>query len=147
MDQKEIMLPQDESQNTWRVDRNILFESAKEIYPEPSESYYKSDRAANQIEWIINHPVFPNYLNITQELGDFANQHPSFIKKYEDSKNPQKMVDGTLFSDPLYFKYLKLITDQMTTKYQIAQEKPEYQVFSMLEVAKVYSQKAKIVFV
>lgn len=148
MDHKDIILHDGgEPQGEWQVDRDLLFEAAKEIYPDPKESYYKSEKTAFQVEWIINHPSFPKYIQAVENIHTFEQDNADFVRRYNDSKDPTKMVDSSLMFDNRYSKYLKLTVDKMTATYEIAQEKPAFSVFSLLGVAEVYTKKAKIIFI
>lgn len=148
MDQKDIILHDGgEPQGEWRVNRDLLYESAKEVYPDADESHYKSQRAVTQVEWVINHPNFPKYIQASENLRAFQESNVDFVKRYNDSKDPQKMFDSSLLHDSRYMGYLKLMADKMTATYQIAQDKLVYPVFTLLGVAEVYTKKAKIIFI
>lgn len=147
MDQKDLILyNQGEPQGEWRVDRDLLVEAAKEVFPNADETHYRSQKAVTHMEWIINHPNFPKYIQAIQNLEDFEKDNAQFVKKYNDSKDPNKMFDGSILHDSRYPSYLKLQADKMTATYQIAQDRLEYPVFTLLGVAKVYTEKAKIIF-
>ena len=147
VDQKDIILHDGgEPQGEWRVDRDLLFESAKEVYPNADETHYKSQKAVTQVEWIINHPNFPNYIQATENLQIFEQNNTDFVIRYNASKDPNNMFDSSLLHDSRYSGYLKLMADKMTATYQIAQARLEYPVFTLLGVAEVYTKKAKIIF-
>lgn len=131
--------------DTWHIDRATIIEVAKGLGKKDPESYFDSAKTRKQIEWIINSPIFAEYIKAEDAIADFASQNEAFVKKIEDSKKPDKMLDSSMFGDSRYMEYMSLEVKRMTARVAMAQQKPEFHVFSLLDITTAYVKKAKII--